>query len=794
MPRADRTPTRPRWRKLLADAGNERGRLAAMIVAVAVSLAALGTILGGWAVLTREIAVNYLGTAPAEASLELPGGADPALVQRVRELAAVAEADAREVVLARVRVADDWRPLLLFVADDFTDLRLNTFRPIAGAWPPPTGTLLLERSAVSMAEADIGDSLLLQLPRGEPQSVPIRGLVHDPGLAPAWQERSVYAYATRATLAALAGDPTLHELRVVFRPAPADIAAVERAAESLGRWLIAEGHPVHEIRVPPPRQHPHQRQMVTILILMLSFAALALVLSSVLVANSLAAMLARQIREIGVMKTLGARSAQLAAMYLALVGAIGLASVAVALPLGAIGARAMSTAIAAMLNFDRTDPGVPAWVFAAQALAGLAVPLAIAAIPIARAARISVRAALDSHGVAPASLRPWVARLPAAARSLLRRRARSALTIGLLATAGAMFMMSLAVARAWERNLDKIHESRHYDVEVRFGAAEPTTSVAWTREVAGVREVEAWGYSPAAIARPGQLDVVRTYPDRGHGSFAVLAPPADTTMIDFPLLAGRWLRADDTDAVVLNHVGVAQSGARVGDTLLLSIDGVPSPWTVVGVVEEIGAAGVAYVESGAFARVTGTSGARVLRVATTATGAGERERILRAIDRTLRARVDLEVVLPFSELRTAVGDHVIILVRMLVAMAVILATVGLLGLASAMGTSVVERTREIGVMKAIGATGRRIRRLILGEALVIVGVSWVVAVLVSLPLTWLVEDLVGRLGFLAPLPFVVAPAAMLGWLALVTLGGTLATLLPARRAARLTVRAALAET
>ena len=93
MPRADRTPTRPRWRKLLADAGNERGRLAAMIVAVAVSLAALGTILGGWAVLTREIAVNYLGTAPAEASLELPGGADPALVQRVRELAAVGLAE-----------------------------------------------------------------------------------------------------------------------------------------------------------------------------------------------------------------------------------------------------------------------------------------------------------------------------------------------------------------------------------------------------------------------------------------------------------------------------------------------------------------------------------------------------------------------------------------------------------------------------------------------------------------------------------------------------------------------------
>ncbi len=347
------------------------------------------------------------------------------------------------------------------------------------------------------------------------------------------------------------------------------------------------------------------------------------------------------------------------------------------------------------------------------------------------------------------------------------------------------------VARHVRREVDAGHQ-----VAVVVSAMAGTTNqlVAWTREVAGVHSVEAWGYSPAAIARPGQIDVVRTYPDRGHGSFTVLAPPADTTMIEFPLLAGRWLRADDTDAVVLNHVSAAQSGARVGDTLLLSIDGAPSSWTVVGVVEEIGAAGVAYVQPGAFARVTGTSGARMLRVATTATTASERERILRAIDRMLRARVDLEVVIPFSELRTAVGDHVIILVRMLVAMAVILATVGLLGLASAMGTSVVERTREIGVMKAIGATGRRIRRIILGEALVIVGVSWVVAVLVSLPLTWLVESLIGRLGFLAPLPFVVSPAAMLGWLGLVTLGGTLATLLPARRAARLTVRAALAET
>lgn len=788
----ERGPTRPRWRKLLADARHERGRLAALVVAVAVSLAAVGTILGAWAVLSREMAVNYLGTRPAEASLEIAGGVTPALVEQVREAPDVAEADAREVVLARARVGDDWRPLLLFVVEDFADLRLNTFRPVSGDWPPPPGAVLLERSARAMAAADVGDSLLVHLPGASEQRVPIRGLVHDPGLAPAWQERSVYAYATRATARALGGAAAPDELRVAFRPEPADIAAVEAAAESLGRRLVARGHAVHEIRVPPPRQHPHQRQMTTVLALMLSFAGLALVLGSVLVANGLAAVLARQIREIGVMKTIGARVGQLAGMYLALVGALGLVSLAVAAPLGLLGARAMSAAISTLLNFDLTDRDVPAWVFVVQASAALTVPLALAAIPIVRAVRVPVRAALDHHGVAAVSLRPWVARLPAALRELLRRRARSALTIGLLAAAGAMFMMAFAVSRAWERNLEKIHETRHYDLEVRF--AGPAAGVALARAVPGVRAVEAWGYSPAAIARPDRIDVVRTYPDRGHGSFMVLAPPADTTMIEFPLLAGRWLRAGDGDAVVLNHVAAAQSGARVGDAITLSLDGAASRWTVVGLVEEVGAAGVAYVDPGAFARVTGSDGARMLRVATTATTAAERAAIVRAVDGALRTRLDVEAVTPFTELRTAVGDHVVIFVRMLAAMAAIMAIVGLIGLASAMGTSVVERTREIGVMKAIGATGGRIRRLILGEALVLVGASWVVAVIASLPLTWSIEQIVGRLGFLAPLPFVVAPWAMFAWLGLVAAGGVAATLLPARRAARLGVRAALAET
>jgi putative ABC transport system permease protein len=780
---------RPRWRKLLGDVRMERGRLIALVVAVGVSLVALGAVLGAWSILTRAVADNYLGTRPAEATLVIPAGIDRSTLAAVRMHPEVEEADAREVVLARVRVGHDWRPLLLFVVDDFNGVRLNRFACEDGAWPPSIDAMLLERTAMGMADADVGDVLDVQLPGSARRSLRVEGTVHDPGLAPAWQERSVYAYAARATVMP---DHDVRELQVDFVGEP-DAATIAAAAERLAAWLAARGHDVHEIRIPPPRQHPHQRQMETILALLLGLAGFALVLSSILVATGLAAMLARQVREIGVMKALGARRRQLVGLYLAMVGALGVASLVVALPLAVLGAHAISTRVAALLNLELLAPAIAPWVFAVLIAAALLVPIAIAAAPVLGAARTSVRDALDRHGVpATRRLRAW--RVPAIVRSALRRPARSAFTVGLLACAGAMFMTSLAVSRAWERNLDEIHATRHYDLEVRFARDPAPALIDVVTRSPGVRAVEVWGYSPAAFARTGHVDVVRTYPDRGHASLAVLAPPVDTSLVEFPVLRGRWLDADDRDAVVLNHVAAAASGARVGDEVLLSLDGDPHAWMVVGVVEEIGAAGIAYVPRPTFAATTATDAARMLRVVTDARTAEQRATIVRSVDARLRdAGADLELVVPFAELRTAVGDHLIILIQLLVAAASVLAIVGLVGLSVAMATAVVERTREIAIVKALGATRRRIRAMIVGEAVLLATASWGVATLASLPLTAGIETVIGRLGFLAPLPFTVAPVAMLGWGVAVIAGAVVAAEIPARRAAALTVHRGLSE-
>ena len=66
-----------------------------------------------------------------------PQGASPALPWRRRGVSSRRGA----------KVGDEWMRMLLFVVDDFGAMRLNTFTRDSGAWPPPAGTMLIERQA-----------------------------------------------------------------------------------------------------------------------------------------------------------------------------------------------------------------------------------------------------------------------------------------------------------------------------------------------------------------------------------------------------------------------------------------------------------------------------------------------------------------------------------------------------------------------------------------------------------------------------------------------------------------------
>ena len=773
----------PRWRKLLGDVGAERGRLLLLAVSVAVALSAVTGVLGAFAVLQREIRAAYLSTEPASATLELEDGVNDDALDVARAAGATV-AVAKDVVVLRARVGAGSRPLLAFVVDDFSDLRLATIRPVGGVWPPPTGSAVVERSALAVLEATVNQTLVVQTPGGALRELPLVGVVHDPSLAPAGQERTGYVWISRATLAMLGEPAVLHELRVRFAD-EANIAVVEGAAVVLADALVAAGHDVHEIRVPPPQTHPHQRQMTTILVMMLSFSGLGLVLSAVLVATSLASLLARQVREIGVLKAIGAGGTQIAGVYAALVGAVAVAAVVLSLPFAILVARLISQQITTLLNFDLTDMGIPIWVFAVHVSTGVLVPLLVAVVPLRAAARMPVREALDKHGAAMA---PGAAttRLPLSLRNLVRRPGRTALLLALLATSGAIFQSALHVGRSWQVNIDRVGEQRDYDVELRLHAPPSPTLLDSVFKIAAG---EVWGVAPAAFARKGRLDVVRTWPDKGHGSLTVLAPPQSSRLVQFPLLQGRWLAADDVDAVVLNHGAAAQLRRPVvlGERLDIALDGVVGTFVVVGVVEEVGAGAVVYVPLLTFERVAGPG--RLLRLQ-----ADDAPTAIAALDHLLLdQRIAVDALLPLSELEAAVDGHIALLIRALLALGIAMGVVGVLGLSTTLSIGIVERTGEFGVMMALGAGPRRLRRAVVFEGVVAVVVGQFFAIALSLLLTLLLDTVIGSLGFMAALPFVLDPLAPVVWTIVVVVGAVVSGVVASAPLSRLSVREALTE-
>lgn len=798
----------PRWQKLLRDISLAKGRTAMMIVAITVSVFGIGSVLGAYAILTREVSRNYLGTNPASATLELDKAPDDEVLSAVRQMRGIADAQMRASIMARVQIGqDEWRSLLLFVVDDFSAMRISTFKSEEGAWPPPDGTLLIERSAVQMVNARVGDKLVIKTPNGEKREVQITGLAHDTGLAPAWQERAGYGYITPKTLEWLGESGTLNELKITVSEKQFDAAAIERTTRELTALLQSRGINVTEIQIPPPGKHPHQNQMVAILILLLILSLMTLVLGAIMVATMINGLMAQQVRQIGVMKAVGAKTMQIAGMYIALILFISIMSIAIALPLGIFAGRGYASVIARLLNLTIYSNAIPAWVFVVQAGFGLAVPLLVALIPIVRISRTTVREAISDYGVSQKDFGSnlsdrLLVRLSGinrlmllAFRNTFRKRTRLVFTLGLLAVAGGMFMTGLNVAAGWKRNLEDSFATRRYDLEIRLSHPEIKDKlIERIGSIQGVKHIEAWGYSPTTPTQTGGIDIVRTYPDKGHGSLSLRALPPTSTLVQFPLLSGRWLQAGDKDAIVLNQMALGRfSSVAVGNQISLSIEGRTSTWRVAGIVQEIGPA-AAYVTNDSFENATGTQGrARMLRVVIAESETNERGKVIQAIERSLvEDNISVEMIMPDSEFRTAIGDHIYILIGTLLFMSGLMGIVGALGLTSTMSTSVVERTREFGVMRAIGAIPKTVLRLVVSEGVIIGLMSFVLAVVLALPLSLMVGTVIGNMAFLVPLPLAVSPLGLLLWLAVVIVGSAVASVFPAWRASRLTVRESLA--
>lgn len=808
--------------KLRRDLQATWSRITMMIIAITVSLIVFSSVLYAWSTTSRETKSAYVDTNPASATILLDRPIDEAkmatLIEEVRRQSGVIDATARTQfntdVTLNGRALDV--PLQIFAAAPNDPMRIAKVNQKSGTWPPPRGELFVGSDTLALTGLQLGDDINVIGPGGVPLSLRVSGVVYDPSLAPAPQEQRGHGYISTTSLTASGASAPLDQLKLQIGDRPGaseasrDRDTIVRSASDVAAWLASErGVAVREVQVPPPYEHPHQGQSDALLLSLLAGGAAALLLSTILVATMLNGLFVQQIPQIGIMKAIGARANRIALMYLAMILLVATAATALAFVPGLALGRIGASAVLGFLGIEPQTLAPPLWTYAAVVVAGVLLPPAMTLVPLIRTSRTTVRAAIDHHGAGVEGrgasmllallgrVRGFDRGLLMALRNIVRRPARFVLSVGLLATAGTVFIAGMSLGDGVSAIAAESKAQRVWDVDVQLAQ---TISAEKAREIAtgvsGVTAVEGWAMLKSGVAGPRQIPVTRTYPDQGHGGVGVTALPADSAVFSTPEIAdGRWLRPGETGAVVLNQVTVAKTvpGIGAGDSVDLVVGGRSTTWTVVGIANERGANGAAYVTQEGLAKALDqVDSINSLRVVTSSHDEVSRIAVAAAVRESFE-KAGIEVVSSesVSVRDEAAEGHLGPIIMILVAIAVAMAVVGCIGLASTMSTNVLERTREFGVMHAIGAQPKAVRRVVTAEGIFLALASCMAAIIPTLVLTRLMGMGLGNLFMYAPLPFRVSPIAIAIWIAVVCLGAVLATEAAASRASRLTVREAL---
>ena len=374
-----------------------------------------------------------------------------------------------------------------------------------------------------------------------------------------------------------------------------------------------------------------------------------------------------------------------------------------------------------------------------------------------------------------------------ALRNSLRRRARLALTITTLMLATAIVISVLSVRRSLFETLEVILAASQHDIQVTLVRPHRVAQVERiAQQTPGVAAVESWS---------GDL-AYRLRPDGSEGpAITIAAPPSDSLLFTPDVIEGRWLVPGEDHALIINtDVLRFEPDLRVGQNVALKIGNRTTEWKIVGVVRSLPGIPIMYTGQPYLAQITSTIGqTREIRVVTVASDPATQQRVATTLrDALEQAGVSVAVAQTRAEEREQAATLVNIIISFLLTMAILLATVGGLGLAGTLSLNIIERTREIGVMRAIGASNTALNHIVMSEGVAISVASAMIGTLLAMPLGYLFSNAVGLAFLNIPLNdhFALDSAAL--WMVASVAIGIVASLLPARAATGLTVRDALA--
>ncbi len=228
--------------------------------------------------------------------------------------------------------------------------------------------------------------------------------------------------------------------------------------------------------------------------------------------------------------------------------------------------------------------------------------------------------------------------------------------------------------------------------------------------------------------------------------------PKNSALIDPVISQGRWLIPKDENAIVASNFFLnAHPETQVGDWLTIKIGDRETRWQIVGFyTTAVDTSPMFYVNYDYLSQITGRpEQVFSLRIPTREHDPATQSRIADELKARFEARGITVITQTATETFAGVRNVILILVSFMTVMAVLIALVGGLELMGTMSINVMERMREIGVMRAIGASNGNIQAIVIVEGIIIGLISWAFSILVSIPITAVVTYSVGRFALIS---------------------------------------------
>ncbi|HEY9075060.1 MAG TPA: FtsX-like permease family protein [Anaerolineaceae bacterium] len=804
---------RPRWQKVFSDLWSNRTRSLLVIASIAVGLFAIGVILMNYLVLQADMRTGFLKVNPANIYLQTSLVNEDTL-KSVATVPGVQQAMGIRTVRLRVlNSKGEWQSIDLKAVANLETMPINQISLQEGRFPGE-GEIVIDRNKVDELSARIGDMVTIELASGKTRNLRLVGITIDltigsfSGGGGGFFQAPMQGYLTRDTLKQLDLAQPYRYNGIMVRLTQNESDFIQAAAVEIANKLENNGVSVTSTRTSRSDVHPNSILIETIVVVLIVLGMLTVFLSGSLVTNTLQALLKQQTQQIGIMKSIGASQWQVAEVYMALLLVFGLLAFAIAMPLAHLVSFVMLEFLADSLNFVLEGRRLVMEVVALQAALALLMPQIAAWVPIWQGTRISVQEALSGiqqshkkhHASKTVQKKTWrplgVARriskpLIISLRNTFRRKGRLALTLLTLSLGGAIFIATFNVQVSLNEFIDRLSNYFLADVNITLQRPYRIERIEQiVKQVPGVGQVEAWAVARAELIMDDGLSGERV---------SLLAPPVNSPLIKPILIEGRWIREGDENAITLNELFTLRyPQLRLGDTIHLNVNGKDTAWTIVGFFQLAGRNGgyTAYTSPKYLSSLVGLpNSTSVYRVVS------DRGRLSPRQQQELANQIEAHLAqedIAISDINT--GSYIssittegfATLTAFLLFLAVLTALVGSIGLAGTMSMNVMERTREIGVMRAIGASNRVLMRMVLVEGMLIGLLSYAIGAALSFPISQVLSDSICYSIFGAPSVFGFTINGFVLWFGVMLVLAFLASFLPASNAARLTIREVLA--